>query len=150
MTIAFAAGVDRVRGPGRGTTWPPRLIAVLGAALLVDGVFRADPALGFPPGTPSGQGQISWHGAVHLVSASIGFACLITACLVIAHGLAAEGHRRWANYTRITAGVFLVSFVAIAAGGGSSWSNLTFVGGVLALFTWMSAIAVHLYRRAAP
>ena len=41
------------------------------------GIFRADPSLGFPPGTPAGPGAVSWHGMLHLVSAMIGFGCLI-------------------------------------------------------------------------
>jgi len=149
MTVAFATGVRRVLRPGRGATWAPRLVAVFGAGLIAAGVFRADPALGFPAGAPTGQGQVSWHGAVHLLSASVGFACLFAACLVIAGRLAAEGSRGWARYTRVSGVAFLAGFVAVATGAGGSWSTLSFVGGVLVVFTWMSVLAAHLYRRAA-
>src|SRR2546421_58410 len=52
MVIAGAAGLRRALGSGRGATWAPRLVGVYGAGLVCAGVFRADPALGFPPGTP--------------------------------------------------------------------------------------------------
>src|SRR5438477_13172356 len=51
MVIAYAAGLRRALSPGRAGKWAPRLVAVYGAGLLGAGVFRADPALGFPPGT---------------------------------------------------------------------------------------------------
>src|SRR6476659_3974397 len=62
MTIAFAVGLRRALTPGRGASWAPRLIGLYGAGLVAAGVFRADPRLGFPAGTPDGPGQISWHG----------------------------------------------------------------------------------------
>ena len=149
MTIAFAVGVRRALPSGRGTTWAPRLIATYGVGLISAGVFRADPALGFPVGAPTGQAPVSWHGALHFLSAGVGFSCLVAACLVIGGRLAAEGRRGWARYTRTSGVLFLAGFVAAAAGANASWGTLSFVGGVLVIFTWISAMAVHLYRRAA-
>jgi hypothetical protein len=149
MTIAFSIGVRRAVPTGRGSTWAPRLIATYGLGLISAGVFRADPALGFPAGAPTGQAQVSWHGALHLLSAGIGFSCLVAACFVIAGRLAADGHRGWARYTRVSGVVFLAGFAAASAGANASWGALSFVAGVLVIFTWISATAVHLYRRAA-
>jgi hypothetical protein len=149
MTIAFAVGVRRVLPTGRGATWAPRLIATYGVGLISAGVFRADPASGFPTGAPAGQGPVSWHGGLHFLSAGIGFSCLVAATLVIAARLAAEGRRGWATYTRVSGAVFLAGFVAAAAGANASWGTLSFVAGVLVIFTWISALAVHLYRHAA-
>jgi hypothetical protein len=140
MVIAFAVGVGRTTG----SRWAARLITAFGAGLVLAGVFRADPADGFPVGTPAGPGQVSWHGVVHLVVAGIGFGCVFAACLVLAGRL----RRSVARYTRISGAVFLASFVAIAAGAGAAWSILTFIGGLLVIFAWMSALAVHLYRHA--
>src|SRR6185369_16887669 len=79
MTVAFAAGLSRA---GQGVAaW---LIAVFGLGMFGAGIFRADPSLGFPPGTPDGPGAVSWHGLLHFVCAGIGFACMIAACLVMA------------------------------------------------------------------
>jgi hypothetical protein len=146
MTVAFAVGLRRALGTGPGATWAPRLVAAYGAGLVVAGVFRADPALGFPPGTPAGQGAVSWHGVVHLAAAGIGFTCLAVACFVLARRLAADGQRGWAAYSRVVGVVFLAGFGCVAAGVGAVWANLAFVAAVLVVFAWLSALATHLYR----
>jgi hypothetical protein len=146
MIIAFAVGLRRALGPGRGRTWAPRLIGVFGLSMVVAGVLRADPALGFPPGTPDAPASMSWHGAGHFICAGIGFGCLTVACLAVARRFAADGNRGWAWYSRTTGVLFLAGFAAVASGGGSSWSVLSFVAGVILVMTWISALAVHLYR----
>jgi hypothetical protein len=149
MTIAFAVGLRRALYPGPGTTWAPRLVAVYGASLLAAGVFRADPALGFPAGTPAGPGTVSWHGMVHFMSAGIGFPCLIAACFVLGRRFSSEGARAWARYSRLTAAVFLAGFVAVATGGGAVWSNVAFVVAVILAWSWVSATALHRYHHTA-
>lgn len=149
-TLACAAGLRRALAPGRGVTWAPRLVGGYGAGLLASGVFRADPAMGFPIGTPEGPGAVSWHGVLHLAGSTAGFLCLIGACLVIAHRFAGEGRPRWALYSRLSGALFLVSFAAIAGSGGARWGTVTFVAGILISWGWMSALSIHLYRRAEP
>jgi hypothetical protein len=147
MMAAMAAGLRRALRPGRGGAWAPRLVGVFGASLVGAGVFRADPALGFPPGTPDDVANVSWHGMLHLASAGVGFTCLAAACLVVARRLAAEGARGWAVYSRITGVMFLVGFAAVATGAGAVWSNLAFVAAVVIVLAWTSALAARLYRR---
>jgi len=149
MTIALAVGLRRALGPGRGGTWAPRLIAVYGASLIGAGAFRADPALGFPAGAPDKVTEVSWHGMLHFVSGGIGFACLIAACLVLARRFAAEGRRGWATSSRVIGVLFLAGFIGVAAGAGSTGTNLAFVAAVVLAWAWVSALAAHLYRRAA-
>ena len=84
MTVALAAGL-RQAGAGR---WTARLIGVYGVSLVAAGVFRADPALGFPPGTPADASTVSWHGMIHLLAGSVGFLGLIAACLIAGRGFA--------------------------------------------------------------
>lgn len=56
MTVAGAIGVRRAVGrPTPGGVWAPRLLAGYGVALVGAGIFRADPANGFPPGHPPGM-----------------------------------------------------------------------------------------------
>jgi hypothetical protein len=143
MTMAFAVGLRRA-GCGR---WAPRLIGVYGLGLVGAGIFRADPALGFPPGTPAGPANVSWPGILHFVCGGIGFSCLIAACFVLARRFAAEGRRSWAVYSRVTGALFLAGFVSVATGAGSAWANLVFVGSVLVVWAWLTAVAVHLYHR---
>ena len=91
MTIAFAVGLRRALPRQR---WAPRLIGVYGGSLIAAGVFRADPALGFPVGTPDDAREVSWHGLAHFALGGVGFLCLIVACLLLARGFAADGQRR--------------------------------------------------------
>lgn len=80
-TVAFAAGLRRALRGGPGATWAPRLLGAYGVSLVGAGVFRADPAAGFPLGTPAGVPVVSWHGVLHfaVAVAGIGFGCLVAA-----------------------------------------------------------------------
>jgi hypothetical protein len=147
LTIAFAVGLGRALRPGPGGTWAPRLVGVYGASLVGAGVFRADPAMGFPPGTPEGAAEVTWHGILHFVSGGIGFLCLVAACFVVARWFAAEGRRGWARFSQATGALFLAGFVAVASGGGAAWANLAFTAAVVLAWTWVSALAAHLTNR---
>ncbi|HEU5156778.1 MAG TPA: DUF998 domain-containing protein [Streptosporangiaceae bacterium] len=149
MMGALAAGLRRALRPGRAAVWAPRLVGAFGASMAAAGVFRADPALGFPPGTPDAVARVSWHGMLHLAAAGVGFVCLAAACLVVASRFAAEGDRGWARWSRVTGVGFLAGFGAVATGGGAVWSNLTFVAAVVIVLVWTSALAARLYRRTA-
>ena len=149
MTIAFAAGAHRALAGRTGGTWGPRLFAIYGAALMAAGLLRADPAEGFGPGAPAGKAtHISWHGAGHLISASIGFTALIVACFVIARYYARDRRRGMAIYSRVTGLAFLAAFAGVTTGSTSSSIVLPFYGGVLIAWIWIAVTSVHLYRRA--
>jgi hypothetical protein len=147
LTVAFAVGLRRVLRPGRGGTWVPRLIGVYGLSLVGAGVFRADPAMGFPPGTAEGAAEVTWHGILHFVCGGIGFVCLVVACLLVAGRFAAEGRPGWARFSRATGVLFLAGFVAVAAGAGAAWSNVAFTAAVVLAWSWVSALAAHLTNR---
>src|SRR5205823_12880746 len=53
MTVAAGVGLRRALPAGRARTWAPVLIGAYGASLVGAGVFRADPAQGFPVGAPA-------------------------------------------------------------------------------------------------
>ncbi|GII77702.1 hypothetical protein Sru01_26840 [Sphaerisporangium rufum] len=148
MVLAFAAGLRRAWRPARGRTWGPRLMAAYGAGLLGGGVMVADPAMGYPAGTPEGVATVSWHGIMHLVCGGLGFICFLVAAFALARGFAAEGRRGWAAFSRITGAVFVVTFAGIASGAGGPATVLPFTAAVILTWTWMAALAVHLYRRA--
>ncbi len=143
LTLAFAFGWRR-RRPESGRA--AMLLGAYGGSLVLAGVFRADPALGFPVGTPADARDVSWHGMVHLAVGGIGFLCLVAACLLVARQLRAEGARRWAIATRTTGIAFLAAFVGIAAGAGSVTTTLAFVAAVVLVCGWMSAFALRLLR----
>jgi hypothetical membrane protein len=145
MIVAFAVGLGRALPDQR---WAPRLIGVYGASLIAAGVFRADPALGFPAGTPADARSVSWHGLVHLAAGAVGFVCLVVACLLLARHFARQRARGWALATRVIGIAFLAAFVGIASGAGTVATTLGFVVAVIAVSAWMSAVAVRLYRTA--
>jgi hypothetical protein len=149
LVIAGAIGMRRALRGGRGGTWGPLLVGVYGLGLVGAGLFTADPALGFPPGTPADAHAVSWHGLLHLVSGGIGFLGLIAACMVFGRRFAALGQRGWAAYSVATGVVFFAAFFGIASGSRQGGAVLTFVvlaftAAVVLAWAWLSAIAARL------
>ncbi|MDT5017147.1 MAG: hypothetical protein QOD39_3307 [Mycobacterium sp.] len=97
MTIAAAVGVRRALGPGGLSAWASGLLGAYGAGVVVAAIFRADPSDGFPPGTPPGMGEVSWHGMAHFAVGGLGFACLVAACFVLGTWFARRGEAPWAG-----------------------------------------------------
>ena len=143
MTIAAAVGLRRA-GVGR---WTPRLVAGYGVSLVAAGIFAPDPAEGFPVGTPAAT-TVSWHGMLHLLSGSVGFACLIAACLVTARAFVRSGRRGWALYSLVAGIVLLAGFAGIASGSHGAATTLPFTAAVVLVCSWLSAYSVHVYRHA--
>jgi hypothetical protein len=111
-------------GPGR--TWGPILVGVFGLTLVIAGVFVTDPALGYPPGTPSGtNGAQTWHGTIHGVNAIPCFFSLAVAAFVFARRYFAEpGTRNWARYSLGTGILLLGFFIGSAVVGALDESNV--------------------------
>ncbi|TCO55079.1 DUF998 domain-containing protein [Actinocrispum wychmicini] len=135
MVVAAAVGMRRT-----GLKWGPLLVAGYGVGMVAAGVFTADPADGFPVGTPAGRAtSVSWHGMAHLVAGSVGFLCLIAACFVLARtGLAV--------FSRITGVVFFAAFAGIASAAGNVAVNLAFTAAVVLASAWLAVVSVRLYR----
>lgn len=140
---ASAIGMRRILRSGPGATWGPWLIGIFGVSLVAGGVFVADPAFGFPPGTPAGApDKLSWHGILHAVAPVLGFLSLIVACFVFARRFAALRQTGWAAYS-VATGVVVLAL--------SVWPNLTmnFVPLWIAMvvgFGWPSVIGARLIR----
>jgi hypothetical protein len=146
MVIAAAVGLGRALRPGIGATWVPRLVGGYGVSLVGAAILRADPAMGFPAGTPDGPGAVSWHGMGHLMAGTIGFALVIVACFVLARRFSRSGQASWAVFSRVTGAVFFAAFAGIASGAGNALLILGFTGGVVLLWTWLAAVSLHYYR----
>ncbi len=146
MLVAFAVGLRRALAPGRAAAWAPRLVAAYGVSLVAAGVFRPDPALGFPVGTPDGAATVSWHGMAHFVAGGIGFTCVAAACFVIARRYASEGRCGYARFSQVTGVAFLAGFAMIASSGGSSMATLAFTATVILIWAWLSLVALDRYR----
>ncbi|HJP80480.1 MAG TPA: DUF998 domain-containing protein [Pseudonocardiaceae bacterium] len=135
MVVAGAIGIRRT-----GLKWGPILLAGYGIGLVGAGFFSADPADGFPVGTPAGRAaSVSWHGMLHLVAGGIGFLCLILACFVLARTVLP-----W--FSRITGVVFFASFAGIASGAGNVAFNLAFTAAVVLASAWLSVVSLRLYK----
>jgi hypothetical protein len=141
LYVAGAVGLSRALAGGPAGRWAPRLIVVFGLSLSAAAVFTADPAFGFPPGTPEGPpAAMSSHGGLHLLAASIGFLALIAACFVLARRFARTG-RRGSAAVSIAAGALL--FVATMLNGtlaGQAVANLSFTFSALLAFCWASIV----------
>jgi hypothetical protein len=141
LAVGFAVGLRRVLGGGRGGTWAPLLVGGYGLGLIAGGVFVADSALGFPPGTPDGiPDQFSWHGLLHAFAPPLASLSLIVACFALVRRFAALGQRRWATYSAATG----LACLALSA-----WPNQDTVSVRLAVaivigWAWVSVLATRL------
>jgi len=148
MTIAAAVGVRRAIGPGRLSAWASGLLGAYGAGLVAAGALRADPSDGFPPGTPPGMGEVSWHGLAHFAVAGVGFACLVAACFVLGAWFARKGLASWTWFSRVTGVVFAGSLTALSSGSGGATTILVFTAAVVLVWAWLTAVSVKLYASA--
>lgn len=112
LFIACAVGLKRSLTAGAGHKWLPRLFAVVGVAFILGGVFVADPAFGFPPGTPEGMPeQMSWHSIIHGFAPVIGSFAISAALLIFARRFSKQGRR---NASITTVLVMIVAFALSA------------------------------------
>lgn len=135
LVLGFAAGVRR---PVRG--WGSWLIGGYGVGLIAAGVFVADPADGYPPGTAAGMPeQFSWHSILHGVAAVVAFLSLVVACLVFARRFAARRQRAWMWYS-VASGVVAL----LLTGWFGEGASVTIVVGSAIGFGWLAALASRL------
>lgn len=151
LTIGFAIGIRRLIGGAKGGLWGPILIGIYGLGLIGAGIFKADPALGFPPGTPMDTHGISTSGIMHFVCGGIGFYAVIAACFVFARRFAKLGDRLWMWISIFTGIIFFAAFFGIASGSAGPASIRTFVtisfyAAVVIIWTWLTAIAARLIK----
>lgn len=146
MTIAAAVGIRRALGSGRASAWAAGLIGAYGVGLIAAGVFRADPSDGFPPGTPAGFGEPSWHGIAHFAVAGIGFIYLVAACFVVSAHFMRAGERGWAWLSRFTGAFFAATFAFMASGSGGATAILLFTAAVVVVWAWLTALSIRLYK----
>jgi hypothetical protein len=136
---------------GRGAILGPLLVAIVGCALVVAGVFITDPSLGYPPGTPPGPSvTTTWHGFIHSTVGALGFFIgLPGACFVFAVRFARKpSSRAWSIYSAASAVLMLASFIGFGVA-----SN---TGGPAGLFeriaisiglAWIAILAAGLWRQ---
>lgn len=145
LAIASAVGVRRGLHPGPAGTWGPMLIGAWGAGLIIAGLFRPDPSMGFPPGAPAGNPPaMSIHSMVHGIGFFVSLASLVAACLVFTRRFVAHGQRWWAAYcvaTAVAAPLFvLLSGLMMRAGRG----GIPLFGLAIVMSLWLALITARL------
>ena len=146
LTVLFAIGMSRMMRTGRGAVWGPLLLGLFGVAYIIGGVLRADPVAGFPPGTTPEMVRTTWQGSVQNASRGASSILLIATSLVIAGWFAGQGRRGWAWFYGAAIPSVFVALTAVGFAIGGNPSALAFL---VTPWTWVTALAVHLYRREA-
>jgi len=145
LFLAGAIGMRATLTSGRGRKWGPRLIAAFGVGMIGAGIFRPDPAFGFPPGTPDAKPDpVSWHGVLHYSIASAAFLALVIAAAVFARRFAAARNRGWAFGSAAVGAALLAGVAAISSGSASAVGSVWLIAAALTAFLWASAVAAHL------
>ncbi|WP_432887698.1 DUF998 domain-containing protein [Kribbella sp. CA-245084] len=147
LSIAGAVGLRRTIS-GRGRVWGPWLVGAYGVGLLLAAGFPADPAAGFPVGTPADYAEISARGMGHFVAGGIGFSGLIAGCLVIAAHYRSIGRRAFARFSAVTGILFFGAFAGLSAGAGSRPTIIAFDIAVVLGWTWLAAVCLDKRRTA--
>ena len=125
-------------------------LAVYGLGIATAGLLRADPAEGFPIGTPPGPPvMVSASGIGHLVAGGLGFIGLIVACLASARRAAKAGDRAWAVCSAVVSVYYLVAFAGIASGAGNPVINIAFTVAVALGWVWLTALFTRALRGSA-
>src|SRR5256714_12070531 len=109
LNLLYAGGLWRRLHPGRAGTWGPLLIGAYGLGLLAVGVFRTDPANGFPPGAIASTGP-SWHGVLHALGGLFVFVVLAAALGLFVRFFLERKERWWAFYCLSSAVLLLLFF----------------------------------------
>ena len=113
LLVGAGVGLRRSSPGGAGTTWTALLVALMGAGLVIAGVFVTDAGAGFPAGSPEGAPQLSWHGAVH----EVGFVLTQLAFVVLAILVAVRSARSRRRGWMIASILALVAAIGVAAVG---------------------------------
>ncbi|WP_239124050.1 DUF998 domain-containing protein [Rhizocola hellebori] len=141
LALAGAFGLRRALAPGRASTWGPRLLGLGGAALIVSGIFLADPINGYPVGASE---VVTWHGIVHSTAPGLAGIAGLAAYVVFARRFAADRERGWVAWS-------IVAPIAILATDVAAFTAADFrpmVVGQLIGSLWATSIYLKLWRSA--
>ena len=80
LVILYGLALRRALSDGPGAGWGPRLVIVVGTALVLAGIFVIDPGTYAPADTPAGP---TWHGVLHDVAGLVVFGGLAAAAVAL-------------------------------------------------------------------
>jgi uncharacterized protein DUF998 len=146
LLVGFAEGLRR-----RGYFRPAILVGVVGVSLALQGVFAADPGLGYPSGAPEGVSSTQSAGsAVHYLVGLLAALALIGSATLIGRKFGQRpGYTHWARYSAATAALSSVLFLAVVVAGSDGPTLQGFAGGIqrvwiLVGFIWLALLALRL------
>lgn len=139
LFVVAATGIRRVPA-GRPGVWAARLIGAMGIAMVAGGLFRIDPAFGYPSGAPAGKATLSWHGALHAIAFTAAIVSWIGACFAFTRRFAATKQRGWAAYSAAVGVALLAPIATFIAPPGAL---LIYAAATLG-WTWTSAVCARL------
>jgi hypothetical membrane protein len=150
MVVAAATGFVRQLRRERRSAAAGWFLAVYGVGMVGAGIFTADPADGFPLGTPAGPTVTpTVHGLLHLAIGGLGFLGLVICCLIRARQFHKDKARGWAVFSLLTGVLFLAAFVGIASGGSPTTGVvLAFTAAIVLAWTWLFLLSLRTYRQA--
>ncbi|MBY6035987.1 DUF998 domain-containing protein [Fictibacillus nanhaiensis] len=143
LAVIAAIGFRKLLRGSRGGTWGALLIGIYGVGMIVAGLFRPDPGLGFPEGAPAHMPtSMSGHAALHSMAFFIAFISLIVATFIFARRFSSQGLHGWKIYcitTGILSPLLIVLGMAI-----NSWIGVIMGCAGMVAFGWVSALAGRL------
>jgi Protein of unknown function (DUF998) len=146
LCLGFAVGLRRALNRGKGAIAGPMALVVFGTALIVAGIFKTDPGLGYPPGVPA-LASPTPHGAVHALAGLFAFVSLGVACFALALRFAGDAHwRGWAAYSILTGVVVVASLVFSNVPSLSDFAGLIQRVGIFVGWAWIAFLAARLFR----
>jgi hypothetical protein len=141
--IGFTLGAVGLRAVVESSAgrWAPWCVGTFGVALVAGGIFRMDPAFGFPPGTPDGVGDsVSWHAALHGILFPLGFAAIVAAGWSLSRRYAVR-RRTGMRIAALTVGPVAIILSMLPNLGASPQGRfLPLWLGVMLAFGWMSFV----------
>jgi hypothetical protein len=142
--LAFAVGAARTVI----SDTMPLMLALFGFALIYSGLYRADPALGYPPGTPPWPQHPSRNGNFHNLAGAVAFITVPIAAFAFASHVRG-GWRMYSIATGVLMPVFFVVSGALAEKASRAPLQDPPVGlvqraAVIIGWTWIAAVALHL------
>jgi Protein of unknown function (DUF998) len=147
LTVLGALGLSSIQRSGRRSYAMVIGLLAYGLGIATAGLLRADPAAGFPVGTPAGPPVVvTGSGIGHLVAGGIGFLGLIVACLACAARSARAGDRTWAVGSAAIGIYYLAAFAGIASGAGNPVINIAFTVAVALGWGWVTVLCVRALR----
>jgi hypothetical protein len=149
LVVAGALGCRQLLRGQRGGTWGPLLLATYGLGLIGAGLFRADPAPGFPPGVEV-PAELTTSGLLHFAFGGVGFYALIAACFVLARHFAVTDRKGLARFSVLTGAGFFLSFAAVASGSTSPVVMIAFYVAVAWVWAWHTLALRQVARSSSP